>query len=142
MLPSFLLFPCTFISYTSSFVFEEDINMPSTVRIVARNANGLIQRPKYWNNSSGMKNICGPDTRNPSNREYFHKIGGYKSSRPDKVGKVGTAVVIKENMRHSEYETSDSGECSDESLVITLAVIYCPPGIGGSPSRHWTLDYL
>lgn len=113
--------------------------MASTLRIVAWNANGLIQRAQILEAFLWSEKIdVGLISETHLTRESYCKIRGYKiyhTVRPDKVGKGGTAVVIKENIKHFEetkYETSGiqatAVNVQMKSKDITIAAVYCPPG--------------
>lgn len=113
--------------------------MQSSLRIVAWNANGLVQRAQMleaflW---SEKIDVC-LVSETHMKRDSYCKIRGYRvyhTVRPDKVGKGGTAVVIKENINHFEqinYETSaiqaTAVNVKTKSKDITIVAIYCPPG--------------
>lgn len=122
--------------------------MNSTLRIVAWNANGLAQRAHeleafLWNDKIDVALI----SETHMTRTNYCKIRGYKvyhTARPDLPGKGGSALIIKENIKHHEdakYETPEiqatTVTVQMKSKDITIAAIYCPAG-KSQKEEHYT----
>ena len=111
--------------------------MANTLRIIAWNANGLLQREHeleafLWNDKIDVALI----SETHMTRTNHCKIKGYKvyhTARPDLPGKGGSALIIKENIKHHEdakYETPEiqatTATVRTKSNDITIAAVYCP----------------
>lgn len=113
--------------------------MANTLRIIAWNANGLIQRAHelemfLWHGKIDVALI----SETHMSRTNYCKIRGYKvynSARPDLPGKGGSAVIIKENIKHHEDAKYETVEIQATAVIIqmkskdiAIAAIYCPAG--------------
>lgn len=112
--------------------------MAEALRIAAWNANGLLQRIHRGVFFGDEKvDIC-LISETHLKRESYPKIKGYKiyhTIRPDKIGKGGSAVIIKENIKYYQEDNFETKQVQVTAVCvqtkprnITMASVYCPPG--------------
>jgi hypothetical protein len=112
--------------------------MNNTLKIMAWNANGLPHRQQELEIvlHSERIDVCLVSETHLTNQSFI-KIKGYKfyhTVHPDNTGKGGSAVIVRENVQHTEeleYRTEEI-QATVISLKLrryTVAVtgIYCPP---------------
>lgn len=112
--------------------------MAEALRIAAWNANGLLQRIHEIEAFFGDEkvDIC-LISETHLKRESYPKIKGYKiyhTIRPDKIGKGGSAMIIKENIKYYQEDNFETKQVQVTAVCvqtkprnITMASVYCPP---------------
>lgn len=113
--------------------------MAQSLRIATWNANGMLKRIQelelfLWDQKIDVCLI----SETHLNRDSFCKIRGYliyHTTHPSNNGRGGSAVIVKDNIKHyeeSKYETYAMQVIAVNILTktknITIAAIYCPPG--------------
>lgn len=111
----------------------------SNLRIMCWNANGLNQRKLELEVVLKLENIdiCLVSETHFTKESYF-KISGYKcyhSLHPSNKARGGSAVMIRENLKHNDsvkIETEMFQICAitikTKTFEAQVASIYCPPG--------------
>jgi exonuclease III len=92
------------------------------LRIAAWNANGLQQSIHeievfLWDQK---KDIC-LISETHLTKEFRSRINGYKiyhTIRPDKIGKGGSAMIIKENIKH--YQEANLETCQMQVTTVSI----------------------
>ena len=112
--------------------------MPKTLRIAAWNANGIIQHVQEIRMflEHQKLDICLISETHATDQTYV-KIKGYKiyhTPHPDDKCRGGSAVIVKDNIKHhekSKYATREIQSTEVNILTkggyISIAAIYCPP---------------
>ena len=121
--------------------------MASGLKIMCWNANGLVQRQQELQVALDMNNIdaCIISETHFTKQSYI-KLKGYKvyhTTHPENSAKGGSAVIIKENLRHSE-ETKFEAEDIQATMVnvktknydLTVIGLYCPPKHNTKAERY------
>lgn len=112
--------------------------MISTIKILSWNANGLLQKQYELQAVLDTNNIdiC-LISETHFNKQSFIKLKGYKiyhTTHPSNTSRGGSAVIIKENIKHhedSKYQTNEIQatviQVHTKTYTINVAGIYCPP---------------
>jgi hypothetical protein len=107
-------------------------------KIALLNANGLAQHSLEVNAFMNLNNIdiFLVSETHFTNRSYFRSSGYtvYTTRHPDGTAHGGTAVIIKNNIKHHELPKSETACLQATSVVIedwrgpiTVSAVYCPP---------------
>ena len=112
--------------------------MASTLRILAWNANGLLQHKKLLQVTLIEQNIhvC-LISETHFTRESYLKLGGfdvYHTTHPSNCARGSSAVIVKTSLSHyedvkiekAEYQVT-SAKLKTSTGAITVAAIYSPP---------------
>ncbi|VVC27523.1 Pre-C2HC domain,Endonuclease/exonuclease/phosphatase,Zinc finger [Cinara cedri] len=116
----------------------ENKEMNHTLRIIAWNANGLVQRRQELEDLLYSENI---DIALISEIHFttwtYLKIRNYRiytTIHPSGKARGGTAVIIKESIKHYELEKysvnhiqATSVRVNDGNNDLTVTAVYCPP---------------
>lgn len=120
--------------------------MNRTLRIVAWNANGLVQRKQELDNFLKTENI---DIALISEIHFtswtvlkLQNYNIYTTLHPSGRARGGTAVVIRETIKHFELEEYSELHIQATSVCVkdgnndlTVTAIYCPPQGGADETR-------
>jgi hypothetical protein len=125
--------------------------MANSIRIMEWNANGLLQHQKELQAVLDIEkiDICLISETHFTN-ESFIKVKGYKvyyTTHPENTAKGGSAVIIKESIKHHEemgyksekfQATSVSVKTKTHEIIVTA--VYCPPK--HSIKKEQYIDFL
>lgn len=113
--------------------------MPSTLKILSWNANGLLQHQQELQAVLEIENIdiCLISETHFTKQSYI-KFRGYRvyhTIHPENSAKGGSAIIVKENIIHFEEEKFETEEIQATSIQvqtsknyhIMITGLYCPP---------------
>lgn len=121
--------------------------MGPSLKLIIWNANGLIkhsQELKYFLHDEDVDIAMISETHFTNN--HFLKIPGYtiyNTNHPDGTGHGGTAIIIKNKIKHIELEAyrfnhiqATNIQLEDKLGAYTISAIYSPPRHAINPSQY------